>query len=223
MTVAGKKFSLNTRHWPLLGDPDAKYVFVEMFDYTCSHCRRTHKAIDGAFKEYGEDLAIIALPVPIDRACNDAIRSNGHPGACELAKLSVAVWRVSPAKFHEYHDWMFQSTRSYSSAKTKAEQLVGKDQLDAELSLPHAKKLSGEARRAVQASRQWLRAKNHVPEEHHERRGFVIEDACQYDQTRARTLKHNLQFGRQNSERKASVLNPVRWLSSCVRLMSRGG
>lgn len=138
VTVAGRKFSLNTRHWPLLGDPDAKYVFVEMFDYTCAHCRRTHKAIDGAFEKYGDDLAIIALPVPIDRACNDAIRSSGHPGACELAKLSVAVWRVSPSKFHEYHDWMFQQTRGYSTAKAKAEELVGKEALTAELALPHA-------------------------------------------------------------------------------------
>ena len=141
VTVSGKKFSLNTRHWPLLGDPDAKYIFVEMFDYTCPHCRNTHKAIDGAFDKYGDDLAIIALPVPLDGSCNDTVRrtSASHHNACELARIAVAVWRVDRTKFKEFHDWMFGGTRSSSSARAEAERLVGKEKLTAELKLPHAK------------------------------------------------------------------------------------
>ena len=34
---------------------------------------------------------------------------------------------------------MFQSSRTYSSAKARAEELVGKDKLTAELALPHAR------------------------------------------------------------------------------------
>lgn len=141
VSVSGNKFSLNTRHWPLLGDPDAKYIFVEMFDYTCPHCRNTHKAIDGAFKKFGDDLAIVALPVPLDGSCNDTVTntSSSHRNACELARLSVAVWRVDRSKFKEFHDWMFKSTRSSSSARAQAEKLVGKEKLAAELKLPHVK------------------------------------------------------------------------------------
>lgn len=138
VTVSGNRFSLNTRHWPLLGNPDAKYVFVEMFDYTCPHCRHTHHAIDGALKKYGNDLAVIALPVPLERSCNDAATGSGHYGACELAKISVAVWRIKRDKFKDFHDWMFEATRSTAQARSKAEQLVGKAALQAEMKLPHA-------------------------------------------------------------------------------------
>lgn len=141
VTVAGNKFSLNTRHWPLLGSPDAKYIFVEMFDYTCPHCQKTHGAIDGAFDRFGDDLAVIALPVPLDGSCNDTVTntSSSHRNACELARISVAVWRVSPSKFKEFHDWMFERTRSTAAARSQAEKLVGKEKLKAELDLPHAK------------------------------------------------------------------------------------
>jgi len=138
VTVAGKRFSLNTRHWPLLGNPDAKYVFVEMFDYTCIHCRKTHQTIEGAFDQYGDELAIIALPVPLERSCNVYAKGSGHAGACEQAKLAVAVWRCERSKFEDFHHWMFEATRTTSQARSKAEQLVGKDKLAAELALPHA-------------------------------------------------------------------------------------
>ena len=141
VSVSGNKFRLNTRHWPLLGNPDAKYIFVEMYDYTCPHCRNTHRAINGAFKEYGDDLAIIALPVPLDGSCNDTVRntSSSHANACELARISVAVWRVDRLKFKNFHDWLFASShRSSASARQQAEQLVGKAELTAELARPHA-------------------------------------------------------------------------------------
>jgi uncharacterized membrane protein len=138
VTVAGSRFSLNTRHWPLLGDPDAKYVFVEMFDYTCPHCRNTHKAIEGAFSQFGDKLAIIALPVPLERSCNPGAKGNGHVGACEQARLAVAVWRCERSKFSDFHHWMFEANRTTGQARIKAEELVGKDQLAAELALGYA-------------------------------------------------------------------------------------
>ena len=139
-SIRGDKYRLNTRHWPLLGAPDARYVFVEMFDYTCPHCRTTHKAIDGAFRKYGKDLAVIALPVPLDGSCNNTVRSTGsHRGACELARIAIAVWRVDASKFKEFHDWMFEKRRTIAAAKDRAEKLVGKSELKAELAQPHAK------------------------------------------------------------------------------------
>jgi uncharacterized membrane protein/protein-disulfide isomerase len=125
ITVAGNRITLDVKQWPLLGHADAQYVFVEMFDYTCPHCRNTHHAIKGAFENYGNRLAILALPVPLERACNDTASGGGHAGACELAKISIAVWRVSPEKFHEFHDWMFETSRSAASARAQAEKLVG--------------------------------------------------------------------------------------------------
>ncbi len=138
VTVDRDRFSLNTRHWPLLGNPDAKYVFVEMFDYTCAHCRNTHHAIDGAFDRFGSDLAVIVLPVPLEKNCNDAATGNGHPGACELARIAICVWRVDQSKFKQFHDWMFKEQRTTSQAKAEAERLIGREALAAEMGLPHA-------------------------------------------------------------------------------------
>ena len=125
VTVAGNRISLNVRQWPVLGNPEARYVFVEMFDYTCPHCRNTHHAVKGALEQYGNDLAIVALPVPLESACNRASSGGGHPGACELAKIAVTVWRVNPSKFREFHDWVFESQATAATARKRAEALVG--------------------------------------------------------------------------------------------------
>ncbi len=133
--VKGNRFVLDVRQWPLLGKPDAKYVFVEMFDYTCPHCRRTHQAIRGAFERLGDDLAVIALPVPLDRKCNSAVRSGGgaHRHSCEISRIAVAVWRIDPEKFHRLHDWIFERSRTADATRRQAERLVGADVLKEEL------------------------------------------------------------------------------------------
>jgi uncharacterized membrane protein/protein-disulfide isomerase len=135
VSVQGKKFVLNTRQWPLIGEPDARYVFVEMLDYTCPHCRHTHRAVKGACKRFGNDLAIVVLPVPLNRACNSAASGGGHTGACELGILAVAVWRIDRSKFAQFHDWLMEGGRSRtpSEARRRAEQLVGTSVLKAEM------------------------------------------------------------------------------------------
>lgn len=142
VSFSGGRTRLNVRHWPLIGNPDAKYIFVEMFDYTCPHCRNTHRAIDGAFKKMGDDLGIVVLPVPLDARCNSSVRVTNaqHREACEVARIAVAVWRCNPSIFHEFHDWMFSTSRSRTAREAKAygERLVGKDKLDAELAKPYA-------------------------------------------------------------------------------------
>ncbi len=140
ITVAGNQVSLDIRHWPLLGKPDAKYVFVEMFDYTCPYCRATHQAVRGAMEHFGKDLAIIALPVPLDAACNRTVGSTAgeHAEACEIAKTAIAVWRVSRRQFAPFHAWLFEQARTAAEARQHAAELVGEKALQDELSLPHA-------------------------------------------------------------------------------------
>lgn len=122
---------LHTDAWPLVGDPDAKMVFVEMFDYTCPHCRETHQSLSAARKHFGDDLAMIALPVPMDQSCNPTVQSTPaeHRDACDLAKLAIAVWLVDHAKFAEFHDYLFDSQPNYANAMTHAATLVDKDKL----------------------------------------------------------------------------------------------
>lgn len=125
---------LDVRQWPLLGKPDAKYVFVEMFDYTCPHCRDMHHEIDKAFEKYGDDLAIITLAVPLSTDCNNQIGRTEphHREACKLANLAITVWKLKPDKYREYHDWLFESDRARSAtdARQQAVKIVGEEKLE---------------------------------------------------------------------------------------------
>ncbi len=128
---------MDTKQWPMLGSPDAKYIFAEMFDYSCPHCRETHKAIKGAFDIMGDELAVMVLPVPLNSSCNTHVTATGanFVESCELSKLAVACWRLDAEKFHEFHHWMFEGSTAptYATAKAKADELVGREDLDAEL------------------------------------------------------------------------------------------
>ena len=131
----GKK--LNAYQWPIDGKPTAKYVFVEMFDYTCPHCRTTSKAVFAAKENMGDDLAVIVLPVPMNTACNPSVQIDhpSHVEACQLSELAVAVWRTDPDKFSEFHKWMFEGQIApiYTTALGKASELVGKEKIEKEL------------------------------------------------------------------------------------------
>ena len=136
--IQGGGVRLAVEQWPLVGRQDAGDVLVEMFDYTCPTCRANHKSIAGAMDKLGDDkLAFIALAIPMNSDCNSTVRATNPKAAqaCELAKLATAVWRVQPEKFSEYHNWLFQGDTPPTTAlaKTKAEGLVGKQRLDAEL------------------------------------------------------------------------------------------
>ena len=124
---------LDVRQWPLLGKPDAKYVFVEMFDYTCPHCRDMHHEIEAAFKKFGDDLAVLTLPVPLNATCNDQVgrTESQHRDACDIANLAVTVWKLKPKKYHEYHDWLFESARARTAAaaRERAIKIVGAELL----------------------------------------------------------------------------------------------
>jgi len=142
VTVSGDQFTLDVRQWPLLGKPEAKYIFVEMFDYTCPYCRATHQALRGAMQHFGNDLAVVALPVPLDGACKHTVTTaiSDHAESCEIAKLAVAVWRVDRKRFPQFHSWLFESAqrRTADEARQYAAELVGENALAEELSRPYA-------------------------------------------------------------------------------------
>ncbi|OYP36468.1 hypothetical protein CGZ80_08815 [Rhodopirellula sp. MGV] len=127
-----KNVKLETASWPLIGKPDAELVFVELFDYTCPHCQRTHRSLEAARKHFGDRLAVISLPVPLDRDCNPTVRStsSSHAEACELAKLAVAVWMTDREQFEPFHSYLFESKPSYNQAYAKARTMVDADKLE---------------------------------------------------------------------------------------------
>lgn len=129
---------LSTRDWPLVGNPNAPTVLVELFDYTCPHCQKTHAALDAARKQMGDEIAVITLPVPLDAKCNSTVKSThpSHREACEIAKLAIAVWLIDPQKFAEFHDFLFQAKPNYATALATASGLVNRQQIDETLRGP---------------------------------------------------------------------------------------
>jgi protein-disulfide isomerase len=93
-------------------------------------------------QHYGDDLAVVSLPVPLNSACNSTVRQNhaNHANACELARIAIATWRVNPSKFTKFHCWLFESNfaRTPHAARTYAARLVGAKKLNAELAKPYA-------------------------------------------------------------------------------------
>ena len=140
VAVLGGRAKLDARHWPMVGATDADFVLVELFDYTCPHCRKMNQHIVEARRRYGEQFSIMALPVPLSRECNDTVQSTKlrHQAACELARLAVAVWRINPEAFAVFHDWLFEPEhgRSTAEAWAYASQLVGSDLLQVQMAKP---------------------------------------------------------------------------------------
>lgn len=138
VTINGGRSKLNAAHWPLVGQTDAEKILVEMFDYTCPHCRENHKSVKGAMDQLGSDkLSIVALCVPMNSRCNGSIQVTDakHAEACDLAKLSIAVWLVDPVVFQEFHEWMFTGNHapSYSTALARANSMVDQAKLAKQL------------------------------------------------------------------------------------------
>lgn len=118
------KLKIDTYEHPVLGSPDAEFVILEFFDYTCPHCRKTHAMIEEALPKYGDRLAIVMLPVPNDIMCNKYVRrsSEDHRGACKLANLAVATADLDRRAFAKVHDWIMkhENTPSYASSLSQA-------------------------------------------------------------------------------------------------------
>ncbi|MFP4144067.1 MAG: vitamin K epoxide reductase family protein [Phycisphaeraceae bacterium] len=125
---------------PRLGPADAPVMLIELYDYTCPHCRILHDQLAAARDRYGKQMGVILLPIPLDAECNPRIRStlDMHRGACELARIALAVWRADPDEFAAFDRWLFSDPwpRLPSVARNYARTLVGEDALAAALADP---------------------------------------------------------------------------------------
>lgn len=132
------KLKLDVYEHPLLGNPEAEHVIVEFFDYTCPHCRKMHKLIEEVMPSFGDELAIVVLPVPNDILCNRYVRQRGenHRGACKLANLAVAIAAVDPVAFARLHDWIMEQEKvpSYPSSLSRVRNYTDESAVLKELS-----------------------------------------------------------------------------------------
>lgn len=140
VAIFGGQLWLDTQNWPVLGDPAAQYVVVDLSDYTCQHCRRLHGYLRQARARYHGRLAVIFLPVPMNTDCNQFVEftHEDHQLSCDYARLALAVWRAQPGVFERFHDWLYEPERPppLAEARKFAAELVGRAALEAELNDP---------------------------------------------------------------------------------------
>jgi len=126
-------FVVDLENIPLIGPASAKHAMVNLFDYTCHHCRLMHPLIEEVQHAFSNDLAVVSLPMPLDPKCNRTIQrtSPDHANACEYARLGLGVWRVDRAKHREFDAWLMRGDQPppVTNALDHAMHLVGTNAL----------------------------------------------------------------------------------------------
>ena len=135
--VLGGAIELDIYEQPHLGLPEAKQVLVELFDYTCPHCRELHEQLTRVRPQFGDELVIVLVPVPLDLLCNkyaSPARGGRHQHACAYSKLALAAWRADPAAFPALHErWMStEPLPDPAEARKGASRAIGSEKLNAQ-------------------------------------------------------------------------------------------
>jgi uncharacterized membrane protein/protein-disulfide isomerase len=138
------RISIDPSAWPIFGTRRAQFLIVMMFDYTCDHCRREYPLLQQARQRYGTQIAIIAIPVPLEPACNPAVPRAfpEHINACTYIRYALAVWKADPASFEQFHNRLMEGDRPppLEQAREYAEELVTPSSFAAALADPSVEK-----------------------------------------------------------------------------------
>ena len=120
---------LDLKRVPIWGSPDAPFKLLSLYDYTCHHCRDMHPIVQQVQRSFGEKLAIVSLPMPLDSQCNPLMRQTARPhmNACVYARIGLIVWRAKRDAIEPFDDWIFsfQNPPPLTEVTNKALQLVG--------------------------------------------------------------------------------------------------
>jgi protein-disulfide isomerase len=134
------RFHFNLADVPLIGPPTAPHAMVSLFDYSCHHCRIMHGHLMEAHRTFGDQLAIVSLPMPLDEKCNYTVKRTprAHMNACEYARLGLALWRANPTVHEQFDHWMFgpETPPPVEQARAYAYQLGGSNAVVAALKDP---------------------------------------------------------------------------------------
>jgi uncharacterized membrane protein len=129
----GGKLTLDTYKNPIIGSPDAPHIVVEIVSYDCPHCRKMHATMQQALKRYGDQVALLVMPIPYEQDCNKLITdpAASHRGACGTAKRAVAIARIDRSEFAKFHDFLMTGKDNPPVDKVipKANGLVDRDRL----------------------------------------------------------------------------------------------
>jgi hypothetical protein len=130
---AGRGKELNQRLGSALQEI-RRHEVVELLAYDCGASRRLYQQMRRVQQQYGEQLVVHCLPVPMCPRCNaqvEAADAGQHRG-CELARLAWAIKLAEPARFDQMHAWLLETDDPprLADARHYASTLVGPDALE---------------------------------------------------------------------------------------------
>jgi uncharacterized membrane protein len=131
----GGNLSLDVYKHPLIGSPEAPHVMVEMVSYDCPHCRKMHHIMEKGRARYGDQMAILVMPVPLEMSCNKMVTDPkaSHRGACATARFALGVAALQPRSFEKLHNWLMSGDKKKPPALEKlipkAYAMVDRDRL----------------------------------------------------------------------------------------------
>ncbi len=85
------------------GNPGAKVVITEFFDYECPACRKFHVILDKVLQEFSGSILVVYKNFPLDNSCNPLINREFHRWSCWLAL--VVRCAGEQGLFKEFHNW----------------------------------------------------------------------------------------------------------------------
>ncbi|KPL51218.1 disulfide bond formation protein DsbA [Prosthecomicrobium hirschii] len=81
----------NSARQVVLGNPKGDVTVVEFFDYRCGYCKRAHSDMAALLKEDGK-IRFVLKEFPVL-----------GPASKEAARVAVAVSRIAPEKYADFH------------------------------------------------------------------------------------------------------------------------
>ncbi len=145
LQVGSVKANMPVNRYPLLGSMQAQNIVVMLTDYNCVHCKAVHGYLQQIMQKNPQQLAVLLLPMALDGRCNPAypVDEGRFKTSCDLAQLSLTVWRVDARQFAAFDDWLFfhQGQITLQQARDHAARLVPPAELEQTLTQPWAKEL----------------------------------------------------------------------------------
>jgi hypothetical protein len=85
------------------------------------HCRKMAPMMKEALARYGDKVALIVMPVPLDKDCNKLITNSSmhHQGACTTARLACGVAKLDPPAFVKFHEFLMAKSDKAKRSSTQ--------------------------------------------------------------------------------------------------------
>ena len=145
-SIHGGAFTFPLNEVPGIGDWDSPNIMLNLIDFACDHCREHYRVLRKRAPWYEGEIFFGVMPLALNERCNPYFSMPGLPdyANCEYARLALAVWRMEPDKYLEFVDWLCDEdsppasleAEQWTIAREYAENLIGKDKLDAGWSDP---------------------------------------------------------------------------------------